>query len=400
MPAKTFLKQYWQRRALVIRDVWRAPPDWLDGNDLGGLACEPDVDCRIVSTLDQGTDADGQLIAGWQCETGPFAEHRLTQLPTAGWTLLVEAVDHWIEDVASLRSQFGFLARWRLDDVMMSYAAPGGGVGPHFDFYDVFLLQTSGRREWKLGQRCNAETPIATDGGLRLLEQFETQSVYQLNAGDMLYVPAGVAHWGTATSEDCMTCSIGFRAPAHAEIVEASAAEIAVTMPADARYADPNPSQSQRRADPYVLGTDVAASVAAVVATMTQAKLERAAVRAFGKLVTEPRAREQIEPLTATDFATALAAAAKGFNGDQTTLASEHCWASRFAYHPLPNDQAWLFVDGECLDTSLEIAQAACLNYWTPALLRDAPANAVLEFLCLQGAVVLRSPEMECYATT
>ncbi|MBK8289148.1 MAG: hypothetical protein IPK95_11375 [Cellvibrionales bacterium] len=162
-----------------------------------------------ASILGQLTASDAQQT-DWQCEQGPFKAKRFKTLPPSHWTLLVQSVDQWIPEIQALLAQFDFLPRWRLDDIMISYATDGGGVGPHFDYYDVFLLQASGKRRWQVGQRCDENSALRDNDKIKLLKDFHTEADYTLATGDMLYLPAGVAHWGTAVGDDCITISIGF----------------------------------------------------------------------------------------------------------------------------------------------------------------------------------------------
>src|SRR5690606_2454253 len=163
----------------------------------------------------------------WQVEPGPFTVKRLKQLPPSGWTILVQAVDQWIPEVAALLKQFEFLPRWRLDDIMISLASDGGGVGPHFDYYDVFLLQASGQRRWQIGQLCDEHSPLRAQADLRLLKSFVSREEFVLETGDMLYIPAGIAHWGTAIGDDCITISIGFRAASQRELIQVALEKLA-----------------------------------------------------------------------------------------------------------------------------------------------------------------------------
>ncbi len=203
---KVFLKDYWQRAPLLIRNAlpdWRSP---LTPEDLAGLALEEDADSRLI----------GLANGAWQLSEGPFTGSEFDRPDV--WTLLVNAVDQWVPAVSELRQCLRFLPNWRFDDVMVSYAVEGGGVGPHFDRYDVFLLQGSGSRLWRLGNWCDEDTPRIDHGGLNLLEQFETTEEHVLNPGDVLYVPPGMAHWGVAQT-DCLTYSLGFRAPRITELM-------------------------------------------------------------------------------------------------------------------------------------------------------------------------------------
>lgn len=203
LPAARFLKDYWQKKPLFIPQA-ASGLALVDGNTLGGLALEDAVDSRLVTRA-----ADGQ----WQAKQGPFDESTLTHLPNKDWTLLVQSVDYYLTEVSLLLDCFSFLPAWRLEDIMISYAAPGGSVGAHFDQYDVFLFQAQGEKHWEIGQQCNAQTPLQPNDSLKLLRDFQPTSEYTMKPGDVLYLPPGVAHCGTATSEDCITWSVGFRAP-------------------------------------------------------------------------------------------------------------------------------------------------------------------------------------------
>lgn len=225
---QAFLDEDWQRNARVMR---AALPDFvcpLEGDDLAGLACEESVDSRLVLQ-----DGDG-----WLLRNGPFTAQDFAELPERQWTLLVQGVDRWIPDVAALMRAFRFLPRWRTEDIMVSYATDGGNVGPHFDNYDVFLIQGSGRRRWRLGQRCDSRTPLAGHPQMRLLKRFEDSDEVVLDAGDILYVPPGLAHWGIAEGDDCMTLSVGFRAPSQADLLRDWADHLASQLSDDHRYRD------------------------------------------------------------------------------------------------------------------------------------------------------------------
>ena len=218
MPVAEFLADYWQRKALCIPRAW---PDFtapLSAEELAGLACEDGIDARLIIEKDAAQP--------WHLEHGPFEPQRFSQLPASHWTLLVQSVDHYVPAVTALRDHFHFLPRWRLDDIMISFAAPGGSVGPHCDQYDVFLLQAMGRREWRLGAPAGPDDEYVTDSGLCLLQRFEESARYLLEPGDMLYLPPGVPHHGIALEEG-MTISIGFRAPAADEILAAAAEQLA-----------------------------------------------------------------------------------------------------------------------------------------------------------------------------
>jgi len=227
---RRFLRQYWQRKPLLIRQALPGYVAPLDADELAGLALEEEVESRIV--LEKGRRGP------WELRNGPFSEKDFARLPKTRWTLLVQAVDQWVPQIHALREHFAFLPPWRLDDIMISYAADQGGVGPHFDQYDVFLVQAQGRRRWRIGAACNDSTPCRDDTALRILSGFETLEEFVLEPGDLLYIPPGVAHWGIAEGE-CMTISVGFRAPGAAEIVTGVSALAAARLPEERRYTDP-----------------------------------------------------------------------------------------------------------------------------------------------------------------
>ena len=230
---KTFMQRHWQKKPLVIR---QAIPDFmppLDRADLLDLAAQDEVQSRLVV---QAT-AEGKQL--WRFKHGPFGRKALPPFKQPGWTLLVQGVDLLDERVHALMNQFRFVPDVRLDDVMVSYATDGGGVGPHFDSYDVFLLQAHGRRRWRIGRQ--KDLSLQPDMPLKILANFEPEMEFVLNPGDMLYLPPRYAHDGVAMGE-CMTYSVGFRAPSRAELAGEllqRLAEDAADAVGEGLYADP-----------------------------------------------------------------------------------------------------------------------------------------------------------------
>ena len=230
--ADEFLQEYWQQKPLLIRQALPGYISAISPDELAGLALEEEVESRLV--VGGGNN--------WSLRHGPFTEQDFLDLPQRDWTLLVQAVDLWVPQVQQLLELFAFLPLWRLDDVMVSFACPGGSVGPHFDQYDVFLLQVAGTRRWQIGGQCDGSTPLKADCQIRMLESFSSREEWLLEPGDMLYLPPGIAHWGVAESE-CLTYSIGFRSPNIADLL----ADLAVELMAqgyDAHYRDPAMSQA------------------------------------------------------------------------------------------------------------------------------------------------------------
>jgi len=203
-----FLRDYWQKRPLLVRGAFAPWVNPIAPDDLAALACDDDVESRLIT----------QKREDWRVEQGPLPEDRFGRLGRMPYTLLVQAVNLYVPEVAALIAPFRFVPDWRIDDVMVSYASDGGGVGPHFDQYDVFLIQGLGRRRWQVGghgaDACTDATPLLPHDDLRLLADFRPVEEWVLEPGDMLYVPPRVAHNGVAVGTDCMTYSVGFRAPA------------------------------------------------------------------------------------------------------------------------------------------------------------------------------------------
>lgn len=260
MPPTQFLRDYWQKRPLLIRGAFAKFTPPLAPDDLAGLACMDGALARIVSrkTLptssfrtprsgDPEPSAFGKIEAlgsglrrnddKWNVHTGPFDDATFAQLPASHWTLLVQDADKWDADTAFLLKHFDFIPSWRIDDVMISYATNGGGVGAHVDQYDVFLLQGLGQRRWAIDANPNPPTAFRDDVELKLLKSFTPSDEWTLNPGDMLYLPPGVPHDGVAVGE-CMTWSIGMRAPAVAEMLLDIAHAVAAALPEEQRYSD------------------------------------------------------------------------------------------------------------------------------------------------------------------
>ena len=202
---QAFMRRHWQKKPLLIRQAAPEGIPELDRSALFSLAAAEGVESRLIE----------RRGAGWKLRHGPFSRRQLPPLGRSGWTLLVQGVDLHVQAAHRLMSRFRFASDVRLDDLMISYATDGGGVGPHFDSYDVFLLQLAGRRRWRVGRMKNPE--LQPDVPLKILENFEPEQEWTLEPGDMLYLPPRWAHDGVAEG-DCLTASIGFRAPAQVEV--------------------------------------------------------------------------------------------------------------------------------------------------------------------------------------
>ena len=231
-----FLNNYWQKKPLLIRAAFPNYQSPITAEELAGLACEDFVESRIIT--------EQKTAPKWLLESGPFSESRFPQLAKSHWTLLIQGLNKIFPEFDDLIHEFDFIPNWRIDDLMASYAAPNGSVGPHIDQYDVFLLQASGRRKWMISEQPVEKDNFEPDLPLKIIKNFKTESEWILEAGDMLYLPPNVAHYGVGL-EDCMTFSIGFRAPSHSELLSSYIDEHITTLSEDLRYQDPDLTLSE-----------------------------------------------------------------------------------------------------------------------------------------------------------
>lgn len=291
-----FLAEYWQKRPLLVRGAMAGFSAPISPEELAGLACVDEVDCRIV--------LESAGVRPWELRPGPFDEATFAGLPERGWTLLVQEVDRHDPEVARLWEGLRFLPNWRTDDVMVSYAAPGGGVGAHVDNYDVFLLQGQGRKRWRVEGRPRGddEETLIEGADLRVLDRFRPEREWVLEPGDLLYLPPRHAHEGVAL-DACTTFSLGFRAPSRRELVGGLLSRLLEEQGHDPRYADPKriPADDPGRIDP--------AAVAWALEQLASVTADRGRIESwFGCFISEPRraTRETAGPLDADGLRRAL----------------------------------------------------------------------------------------------
>jgi len=322
----TFLRDYWQRRPLLMRNALSGIQPPLTPEEMAGLACESEVESRIVLQ---------QSRRKWELRHGPFSARSFRRLPPTHWTLLVQDLDKLIPQAAELPKAFRFIPEWRLDDLMVSYAADQGSVGPHVDTYDVFLIQVMGRRRWQINTRIGAEAPLLPDLDVRILKRFEAEHDWVLEPGDILYLPPGVAHWGIAEGP-CMTCSVGYRAPSHQEMVSDWAQFAIETIPEGLHYVDP-PLQPARHTGE--IGAD---SLAAAGDILRRHLADPSAVRRwYGCFVTQLKGHQLIEPPERPLGPKALVRSLTA-----SRQLSRHPLA-RFAFARETSRRWWFFASGE-----------------------------------------------------
>lgn len=239
---KDFLANHWQKKPLLIRNAFANFESVISPEELAGLACDDAVYSRLL------IEKDG--AKPWQLVNGPFNDEDFLNLPDTHYSLLVSECDKWLPELNEIIDQFNFIPQWRIDDLMISYAPKHGSVGPHLDQYDVFLLQAHGQRHWHIQSPENLDNSLVDDIDVALLKHFNSEEDWVLNPGDMLYLPAGVAHHGIALNP-CMTYSIGFRAPSSKEILEGVINTLSQQniLTDDIRYTDPELSSDRHQAE-------------------------------------------------------------------------------------------------------------------------------------------------------
>ena len=370
--AAAFLRETWQRQPLLIRNPWDSWLNPLEPDNLAGLACEPGIESRLIT----------QSSEQWELEHGPLPADRFGQLGKMPWTLLVQAVDHHVPSVAELLEPFRFIPSWRIDDIMVSYAVDGGGVGAHFDNYDVFLIQGLGQRRWQVGARCDQSTPLLPHDDLRLLADFEPTAEWILEPGDILYVPPGFAHNGIAVGDGCMTYSIGFRAPSRSELIADWTEHVVAELDDDDRYCDPglvlqdNPGEISRYA------------LARLQQMVAERVLDRAAFDLwFGEFTTTPKEQEidwrPEQPIGLDEVRLSVAQGAPLLRNP----------ASRFSFIRREVEGLTLFVNGQsraCSGPTATFAEQLCAaDHVTigPDLLGSNEAVSLLLSLLAEGSV-------------
>jgi 50S ribosomal protein L16 3-hydroxylase len=289
LTAGAFLRRHWQKKPLLARGALPDCAGIVQPATLFELAGRDDLESRLVQRKGRR----------WTVRYGPFKPRELGRLPRAGWTLLVQGVNHALPAAQQILDRFAFIPYARLDDLMVSYAPRGGGVGPHFDSYDVFLLQGEGRRRWRVSRQ--RDLALVTGAPLKILRRFKPTQEWELRAGDLLYLPPRCAHEGVALT-DCITYSIGFRAPGAQELGSRFLEFLQDELHAEGIYEDPELRPTRR---PARLSDDMVRRMRGMLRRIhwTGWNVENF----FGRFLTEPKAHVQFarphRPLTRGAFA-------------------------------------------------------------------------------------------------
>lgn len=327
---ETFLSEYWQKKPILLRNAVPNFQPPITPEEMAGLSLEEEVESRIVI---QHSEIDYEL------KRGPFSEADYAQLPESHWTLLVQGMDRLMDSVTDLLDEFTFIPRWRIDDIMVSYATTGGNVGPHYDHYDVFLLQGAGQREWKLSsQGCTPENYI--EGvDLRLMKSYQVEDTYLCQPGDVLYIPPKWGHHGVSLDDACMTFSIGYRSYRGLELWDSFGDYLAENEAFQRLYQDPNWSKNE--------AGQVSDAAWQNAKMLLQSALEddQALKQWFGRFATqldESLASQLPDPLTEEEKPE-LGDLIDALQQSEGILRHPAC---RFAYTELAEDQVLLNING------------------------------------------------------
>lgn len=377
-----FLADYWQKKPLFVKNAF---PGLLMGNqspitadELAGLACEDDINARLV------LEKDGDYP--WQAKNGPFDESLFSELPETHWSLLVSDMEKYLPETMSLVRPFRFLPDWRRDDLMISYAPEGGSVGPHVDDYDVFLIQLSGHRLWKISEHFCSDAIEGVD--LRILKTFEAEQEWLCQPGDLLYLPPNVAHHGVAqhlqdnqgNEVDCMTASVGYRAPSLKTMTSDYVNFLNENNHASKRFTDSAPVKPAHHAE---ISDD---TVSQFIDELKQGlTLEPTQVKHWlGQYCSDNKAFEEFTSDNGdVDFDTLCEIA------EQSPLAPSPY--SQFLFSKL-DQGALLFVNGDSYDVSLSFATLLCddapLDFTQLQQIMSDEEKAVLLSLFNSGAII------------
>ncbi|WP_415881317.1 JmjC domain-containing protein [Neptuniibacter sp. QD34_54] len=373
---ETFLAEYWQKKPLLIRNAFSNFEPPVTADELAGMALEEDVESRLIIQSPDGKD--------WSLKHGPLQEETFAELPDSHWTLLVQSVDHWIPEANELLEHFRFVPNWRLDDLMISYAADGGGVGPHYDNYDVFLIQASGTRRWEVGGIYGEDSPRRPDVPVMILPEWEPEHVWDLQPGDMLYVPPRVGHNGFAIGDDCMTYSVGFRAPSHQEMMSGFTDYLSDITKAEDRYRD---SDLALQANPGEITDQALERVKSALKEYIDSP--ELLTHWFGQFMTEPKNPEhgadQVCEMDEEEIAELLLAGIPLCRSE----------GSRFAFNRL-DDHFILFVDGKgcaCSEGQVTLAESLCANLYHEQIEPTEENLQLLKALLLQGSIYFLDEE-------
>ncbi|VAW68199.1 FIG002776: hypothetical protein [hydrothermal vent metagenome] len=340
LSTETFLKEYWQKKPLVIR---QALPNFqcpISAEEIAGLSCEEAVSSRIILEKDAEHP--------WQPIFGPMDESIFSELPESHWTLAINDLEKVLPELASLCDLFDFIPSWRFDDLLCSYAADQGSVGPHFDLYDVFIIQGKGKRRWQISTADVAQDNQVEGSPLRIQKTFNAEQQWILEPGDMIYIPPNVSHHGVSLGES-ISFSVGYRAVSHADLLNDFIAHITQDLPAKLTYEDPDLTVQQHAAEITDDAINRVKKIFREYLNPDHPEIERW----FGRYMSDPKSEHTEAAEQPVDSV------------DELITEIEHGArlkrhpASRFAFTKKENN-AVLYIDGHDYTLSCTFAQTLC----------------------------------------
>ncbi len=350
--AEQFLAEYWEKKPLLIRQAFPNFQSPISAEEIAGLACEEEVNSRIVIEKDREHP--------WFPIFGPMDEEIFASLPESHWTLVVNDLEKYLPELSWIIDQFRFIPEWRFDDLMVSYAADQGSVGPHVDLYDVFILQGKGQRRWQINTQ-PVQPGNQVDGTpLRIQQDFEAEQEWIVEPGDMLYIPPGVSHHGVSLG-DSISYSIGFRAISHADLVNEFIGYLTQNLSAQLTYRDPDLKLQQHSNE---ITPDALIRVSNIFKDYLNPNHPEL-LRWFGRYSSDTKTDLQLEPEEDISNIHEL----KNLITEDVILCRHT--ASRFAYSQV-DKKALLFVDGEDYEVSISFAETLCNQ-------RQVDINALLK---------------------
>jgi len=336
---ETFMEEYWQKKPVLIRQAFPDFKSPITPDELAGLACEEEVNSRIVM------EKDGEHP--WFPMFGPMSDEIYASMPETHWTLVVNDLEKYLPELSWIIDRFRFIPEWRLDDLMISYAADQGSVGPHIDLYDVFILQGMGKRRWQINSQYVTEENQIKETPLRIQKEFQAEEEWIIEPGDMLYLPPGVSHHGVSLGES-LSYSIGFRATSHADLVNEFIGHITQNLSQQLTYQDPDQRIQEHSNEIKQDALERVTEIFKQYLKPDHPELQRW----FGCYMSDTKTSVATEP---EDEVNSIEELKELTN---TGTLNRHP-ASRFAFAQNP-DNTLLFIDGEDYEVNPGFAKALC----------------------------------------
>lgn len=369
---KQFMEEYWQKKPLLVRQAFPNFESPITADELAGLACEEEVNSRIVM------EKHGEHP--WFPVFGPMSDEIYSTMPETHWSLIVNDLEKYLPELSWIVDRFRFIPEWRLDDLMISYAADQGSVGPHIDLYDVFILQGQGKRRWQINSQEVTEDNQIKETPLRIQKDFRAEEEWIMEPGDMLYLPPGVSHHGVSLGES-LSYSIGFRATSHADLVNEFIGYITQALPSKSTYQDPDQRIQEH---PNEIKQDALERVTEIFKQYLQPNHPELQ-RWYGCFVSDTKTNLCLEPEKEINTVEELKELTN------TGILIRHP-ASRFAFAQNP-DNTLLFIDGEDYEVKPEFAKALCkqrqFNLNELIVIADENELLLITKLYNQGSIVI-----------